>query len=77
MNDQAMGRGPYREATRPVRIPLSLLPDVLALLAQHRARREPTESTPATVREGKPHGRLPPRLIFNQPPEGARCVSVG
>lgn len=30
-----VGRGPYHETTKPVRVPLSLLPRVLAMLADH------------------------------------------
>lgn len=37
------GRGPYRETTKPVRVPLSLLPRVMAMLADHRAAAQ-TES---------------------------------
>lgn len=39
-------RGPYQERTLPIRVPLSLLPAVRALLAGRRNEKAPLEAAP-------------------------------
>jgi hypothetical protein len=56
MTGKQVGRGPYQERTKPVRVPLSMLPDVLALLDRRRHEKAPHEAALArgTVDQDQP-----------------------
>lgn len=68
------GQGPYGEATRPLRVPVSLVDDIRDLLDNYKQRRQRGTArrgeTLAVFQPGKTAGRVPLPLYSSRVPAG-------